>query len=122
MKLKDCALLLIAGLLAVAAIVPAHADSKRVYVYPITRQYWDVRTGETLAYIADALLPGKSRHQQQLIQDILQLNPGAFIDSDPDRLLANTRLWLPNTITRPISAQRNAEIHQFDWGYIKRTE
>ncbi len=113
---------LIAVLLVLFSTAPAHAASKRVYIYSLSQQYWDVRPGETLAYIASALLPGEPKHRQQLMQDILQLNPAAFIENDPDRLLANTRLWLPNAITKPISEQRDIEIQRFEWGYIKRSE
>jgi Tfp pilus assembly protein FimV len=112
-------MLLMAALLSSACMVQALAESKRVHVYPLTQQYWDVQTGETLSDIAAALLPGASQHRQRLINDIAELNPDAFIGGDPDRLLANQRLWLPNTITRPAS-QQNAEIQEFTWGYIKR--
>lgn len=98
------------------------AASKRVYVYPISQQYWDVRPGETLGEIAEALLPGAQQHRQLLMNDILRLNPGAFIDQNPNRLLANTRLWLPNSVTRPVSAPQDGEIQEFSWGTIKRNE
>jgi Tfp pilus assembly protein FimV len=111
--------ILLASALLLAACI-GHAASKRVYVYPVSQQYWDVRPGETLAGIAEALLPG-SAQRQSLMEEILRLNPDAFISQDPNRLLANTRLWLPNTVTRPVSDQ-NAEIQEFSWGHIKRTE
>ncbi|HEX5056684.1 MAG TPA: hypothetical protein VFX02_09320 [Gammaproteobacteria bacterium] len=98
------------------------AASKRVYVYPVSQQYWDVRPGETLGGIAEALLPGSTQHRQRLMDDILRLNPGAFIDQDPNRLLAYARLWLPNTVTRPVSAAQDNEIREFDWGYIKKIQ
>lgn len=109
--------LLIAALLCIAGI--ADAASKRVYVYPVTQQYWDVRPGEILADITRALLPGEPEHRQRLMQDIVRLNPGAFINGNPDRLLADTRLWLPGTATRPVSSRKRME--KFDWGYINRS-
>jgi Tfp pilus assembly protein FimV len=95
------------------------AESKRVHVYPLTQQYWDVQPGETMADIAAMLLPDSGVHHERLIKEIVRLNPGAFIGGNPNLLLANQRLWLPNTITRPVST-RNTRIEQYDWGYIKR--
>jgi Tfp pilus assembly protein FimV len=99
----------------------AAATSKRVEVYSLTREYWDVRPGDTLSGIAAELLPGNVRHQQQLQRDLVRLNPHAFIDGDPALLIARQRLWLPNAVTRPVqSSQPNAEIERLGWGYIKR--
>lgn len=112
------------ALLCAVCFAQAQAASKRVYVYPVNQQYWDVRPGDTLGQIAQALLPASAQHRQRLMHDILRLNPGAFIGGDPDRLLANTRLWLPNTditVTTTVSDQ-DTEIREFDWGYIKRAE
>jgi Tfp pilus assembly protein FimV len=113
--------ILLVGLL-LSPCIPALAASKRVYVYPISQQYWDVRPGETLAGIVETLLPGTQQYRQRLMDDILRLNPSAFIDQNPNRLLANTRLWLPNSVTRPVSAAQDSEIQEFDWGYIKRPQ
>jgi hypothetical protein len=112
------------GILSVTALclvlsAQAVAESKRVHVYPLTQDYWDVQPGETMGDIAVTLLPESSRHRQSLINEIVRLNPDAFINGDPGRLLANRRLWLPNIITRPVPT-RNTEIRQFDWGFIKR--
>lgn len=112
------------ALLCAVCLAAAQAASKRVYVYPVNQQYWDVRPGDTLGQIAQTLLPASGQHRQRLMHDILRLNPDAFIEGDPDRLLANRRLWLPNTdttVTTAISGQ-DAEIREFDWGYIKRQE
>jgi hypothetical protein len=108
--------------LALCLMLSAHvfAESKRVYVYPMTQHYWDVQPGETMADIAAMLLPDSGVHRQKLINEIVRLNPDAFINGNPDRLQSNQRLWLPNTVTRPVS-NRNTEIRQFNWGYIKRS-
>jgi hypothetical protein len=97
------------------------AESKRVHVYPMTQHYWDVQPGETMADIAAMLLPDSGVHRQKLINEIVRLNPDAFINGNPDRLQSNQRLWLPNTVTRPVST-RNSKIERFDWGYIKRAK
>jgi Tfp pilus assembly protein FimV len=109
-------------LLCLACSAQAQPASRHIHVYPIERQYWDVRPGDTLGGIVNALLPGASLHRQRLVDDILRLNPGAFIDGDPDRLSADVRLWLPNAVTLPVSGRPDAEIEHFDWGYIKRID
>ena len=104
---------------------PAFAESKRVEVYSLTQQYWDVKAGDTLGEIVDALLPANREKQAALMQDIVQLNPDAFINGDPNRVLANRRLWLPNTIQTPVSdnsssAAGSTTIEHFNWGNVKR--
>jgi Tfp pilus assembly protein FimV len=110
-------------LMALCLILSAQvfAESKRVHVYPMTQHYWDVQPGETMADIAAMLLPDSGMHRQKLINEIVRLNPDAFINGNPDRLQSNQRLWLPNTVTRPVST-RNSKIERFDWGYIKRAK
>ena len=103
----------------------AHAESKRVEVYSLSQQYWDVQVGDTLGEIADALLPANREKQAALMQDIVQLNPDAFINGDPNRVLANHRLWLPNTIQTPVSdntspASSETTVERFSWGSVKR--
>ncbi|HEY3486541.1 MAG TPA: hypothetical protein VGL10_00610, partial [Gammaproteobacteria bacterium] len=95
-------------------------ESKRVYVYPIKQQYWDVRPGDTLAGIASILLPADPQLQSKLAHDIFELNPDAFIDHNPNRVILNQRLWLPNTVTRPAQSRENIQIQEYDWGYIKQ--
>jgi hypothetical protein len=107
----------------VALLSLSATASRRVEVYSLSREYWDVRPGETLSSIAAELLPGDARRQQQLQRDIMHLNPHAFIAGRPSGLIARQRLWLPNAVTRPVVPvynQPNIEIERFNWGYIKR--
>lgn len=103
--------------------INAWPESVRVHVYKLSQQYWDVQYGDTLGEIVDSLLPADKSKQQRLMQDIVELNPDAFLDGDPDRLRANVRLWLPNAIQRPVEnyySGENVTIERYDWGSIKR--
>lgn len=101
---------------------PAWADSKRINVYPLSQNYWDVQWGDTLDVIVHTLIPRNTYLQERLKRDILALNPDVFPDGSPHYMLANTRLWLPNGMTQP---DLNAEtaghtIESYQWGSIKR--
>lgn len=100
----------------------AAAKSIRVHVYKLSQQYWDVLPGDTLSGIVDSLLPAGNDKQQQLMRDIVELNPGAFLDGDPDRLRANVRLWLPNAVQRPVKPRtgEHVTVEHYEWGSIKR--
>jgi hypothetical protein len=100
----------------------AGAESIRVHVYKLSQQYWDVRPGDTLSGIVDLLLPAGNDKQQQLMRDIVELNPGAFLGGDPDRLQANVRLWLPNAVQAPVKPRtgEHVTVERFEWGSIKR--
>lgn len=97
------------------------AESKRIEVYPETQTFWDVQQGDTLSGIAMQLLPRTPRLRQQLMADILKLNPTAFINQNPDRLKAQTRLWLPNATQALRHSRENGRyiIKDFSWGYIQ---
>jgi Tfp pilus assembly protein FimV len=111
--------LLAACLLPCAA---SHAESKRIEVYPLSQHYVDTRAGDTLGEIAARLLPNNPRMQQKLMDDILRLNPDAFIERNPDQLLADTRLWLPNHLSKPDSRVDSSRhtVETFSWGNIKK--
>lgn len=55
--------------------------------------YYSVKSGETLWKIASRLISNKTLSQR--IDEIFALNPGSFINMNPDRLMANTILKLP---------------------------
>ena len=98
------------------------AESKRIEVYPLTQTYWDTHYGESLSEIAATLLPNNPMLQQQLMQDIIKMNPDAFINRDADQLFAERRLWLPNTMSQPDSKVDPSKytVESFSWGNIKR--
>ena len=110
--------LIITGFLIPALVA---AESKRIEVYPETQAFWDVQPGDTLSGIVIQLTPRAPRLRQQLMADIIKLNPDAFINHNPDQLKAHIRLWLPNA-TQVLRHTRQNEryiIKDFNWGYIQ---
>ena len=99
-------------------------NSTRIEVYSLSQNYWDTQYSDTLGGIVLHLLPNNPAKHQALIQDIVQLNPDAFINGNPDQLLANKRLWLPgymkqaDTKTDPSSTT----VERYSWGNIKRAK
>jgi hypothetical protein len=104
------------------ACSPAWADSRRIEVYPLSQNYWDVQQGDTLGEIVNALMPRNRHLQQKLMRDILSLNPDVFPDGNPHLMLANRRLWLPNAVKRPDAAAGSGgdNIETYQWGSIRR--
>jgi Tfp pilus assembly protein FimV len=99
----------------------SYADSKRIEVYELSQAYWDTQPGETLGEIVQTLMPDNQYLRAKLMREIVQLNPNAFINGDPGRMLANTRLFLPNSTvgTMQKSEEANYSVKQFQWGSIK---
>lgn len=109
--------------------MPATADiragsgaSRYIEVYPVTQHYYDTRPGDSLSEIAASLLPNNPGMQRRLMQDIVRLNPQAFMNNNPNRLLAGKRLWLPSALHRPDSKvdTRHYSVESFSWGNVKR--
>ena len=97
-----------------------HADSKRIEVYELSQAYWDTKPGETLGEIVQTLMPDNQYLRARLIQEIVQLNPKAFTNGDPDLMLSNTRLFLPNsTVGAQKTEDGDYDVKQFQWGSIK---
>lgn len=114
---------LIVLLLSAMSFAPsAFAESKRIEVYSLSQNYWDTQSGETLGGIAAQLLPNNPAMQQKLMANIISQNPDAFQDNDPDYMLANTRLWLPNRTAQADSKAdpQRTQVESFSWGNIKR--
>ncbi len=127
--LKTLTLLLCSGLAiaGTASIDAAQADagqteSRRIEVYALSQNYRDTRDGDTLGEIVQELLPNNPAKWQRLQQDIVFLNPQAFIDANPDRLLAGKRLRLPGYMKQADSRVDPATItvERYSWGNIKR--
>lgn len=98
----------------------AMAESKRIKVYATSQAYWDVQTGDTLSSIVYQLIPGPASARQNLMKEIMSLNPDAFINGRPDRLKANIRLWLPNGAQnmQQFSNNDRYRVKNFSWGQI----
>ena len=99
------------------------AEPQRIEVYPQTQAYIDVIAGDTLGEIAQRLWPGMPKHQRRLQHEIVELNPQAFIDGDPNRLKKNVRLWLPGyaNALQQRRSRNPTQRQEFSWGSIKRT-
>lgn len=96
--------------------------SKRIEVYSLSQNYWDTQYGDTLGSIVHHLLPNNPGKREALQQDILHLNPDAFIGGDPAQLLADKRLWLPGYMKQADSVADPATttVERYSWGNIKR--
>ena len=110
---------------AMAFAIPAAAEqvsSKRIEVYTLSQNYWDTQYGDTLGDIVHHLLPNNPSKREALMWDILNLNPDAFIENDPARLLAGKRLQLPGYM-KQADTEANPQttiVERYSWGNIKR--
>jgi len=100
----------------------SNSKSKRIEVYSLSQHYWDTQSGDTMSEIVHQLLPNNPYKRAALQQDILHMNPGAFIDGDPAKLLAGKRLWLPGYMKQADSKADPATttVESYSWGNIKR--
>ncbi len=98
--------------------------SKRIEVYAISQNFWNVIPGEMLGDIVRQLLPDNPQKRKMLLKEIVRLNPDAFSQSNPDNLKANIRLWLPNNT--PIRGSQmdksRYETQSFSWGQVHRVK
>jgi Tfp pilus assembly protein FimV len=100
----------------------ADSASKRIEVYSLSQNYWDTQYGDTLGDIVHHLLPNNPSKREALMWDILGLNPDAFIDNDPARLLAGKRLQLPGYMKQADTKAdpQTTIVERYSWGNIKR--
>ncbi len=105
-----------------ASLHAGQTKSKRIEVYSLSQNYWDVQYGDTLSSIAHHLLPNNPAKRETLQQDILHLNPNAFIAGQPEKLLAGRRLWLPGYMKQADSKvdPTTTTVETYSWGNIKR--
>ncbi|MCW8933109.1 MAG: hypothetical protein OQK98_00150 [Gammaproteobacteria bacterium] len=96
------------------------SQSKRVEVYSISENFWDVTPGETLGDIVKQLLPDNPGLREKLLYQIVELNPDAFSQSNPDNLKANVRLWLPNNAPamRQVKDKKLFNVKSYSWGQV----
>lgn len=96
--------------------------SKRIEVYALSQNYWDTQYGDTISEIVVQLLPNNPSKHAALKRDIVNLNPDAFINADPARLLANKRLWLPGYMNQADTRVNpsSTTVESYSWGNIKR--
>ena len=70
-------------------------------------RYLHVQKGQTLHNIVKRLYPSRSKEWQGIAKEIVQLNPHAFINSDPTRMKANVRLTLPEKVS--VNSKKSVE-------------
>jgi len=106
----------------VADTYNTNSGSKRIEVYSLSQNYWDTQYGDTLSSIVYHLLPNNPSKRAALQEDILHLNPDAFIGGDPAMLLAGKRLWLPGYMKQADSSANPSTtiVETYSWGNIKR--
>ncbi len=97
-------------------------ESRRIEVYSLSQNYWDTRYGDTLGEIVIHLLPNNPSKRAALAQDIVHLNPRAFINGDSSQLLADKRLQMPGYMTQADTRADPAvtTVESYSWGNIKR--
>lgn len=97
-------------------------NSKRIEVYSLSQNYWDIQHGDTLGEIVLQLLPHNPAKHEALKQNIVHLNPHVFISGNPGKMLANKRLWLPGYMKHADSKVNpaTAAVETYSWGNIKR--
>lgn len=117
-----CLFLCGAVLFYVNNTIAAQQQSHRIEVYALTENFWDTKPGDTLDKIVTRLLPNNPSKRELLKQDIVQLNPQAFIDNNPAKLLANKRLWMPGYMKKADTKADPATtiVERYSWGNIKR--
>ena len=123
-------LLLITVYLAAGLLMQAVADdfssdqSTRIEVYSLSQNYWDTRYGDTLSDIVLHLLPDNPSKHATLKLAIVKLNPHAFINDNPSRLLAGKRLWLPGYMKHADTRANPATttVETYSWRNIKRSK
>jgi len=130
---KTATLLIFSGFLAANSIVAIadtynnnseikQTNSKRIEVYSLSQNHWDTQYGDTLSEITLHLLPNNSARHEALKREIVHLNPHAFINDNPEKLLAKQRLWLPGYMKQPDSKVNPSTtiVETYSWGNIKR--
>jgi len=119
--MKKCTVLLLSVIFSGLLISSSFANpAKRVEVYSISQNYWDVTPGETLGDIVKQLLPDNPGLREKLLYQIVELNPDAFSQSNPDNLKANVRLWLPNNAPamRKVKDKKLFSVKSYSWGQV----
>ncbi|MFW2372386.1 MAG: FimV family protein [Gammaproteobacteria bacterium] len=97
------------------------AESRHIHVYSVSQAYYDVKPGDTLGEISQQILPNTPSMRKRLMTEIVQTNPEAFINRDPNQLRAHVRLWLPNHTPGPGNKvdKDKFTIKEYSWGYTK---
>ena len=95
--------------------------SKRIEVYALSQNHWNIQPGDTLGGIVQHLLPNNPTKHAALKKDNVHLNPKAFIKGNPELLLAGKRLQLAGYMKQADSIDDPAktQFERFCWDDIK---
>ena len=95
---------------------------KRIEVYSLNQNYWDIQPGDTLSNIVHHLLPNNPSKHSTLKNEIVHLNPQAFVNGNAELLLAGKRLHLPGYMQQAdsIADPATTKVESYSWGNIKR--
>ena len=94
----------------ISSLYPAVSAADEIYNADI--RYLHVQKGQTLHNIVRRLYPERVKEWPKLTQDIIKLNPEAFVDNDPAKMKAGSRLKLPkrmvvrSTPARPVKLKK----------------
>lgn len=83
-------------ILFIFSLGPADSIAKEAYSADV--RYLHVQKGQTLHNIVRRLYPQRRKEWQNLTNEIVRLNPHAFIDNDPTKMKADVRLNLPKKV------------------------
>jgi len=94
----------------ISSLYPAVSAADEIYNADI--RYLHVQKGQTLHNIVRRLYPERVKEWPKLTQDIIKLNPEAFVDNDPAKMKAGSQLKLPkrmvvrSTPARPLKLKK----------------
>jgi Tfp pilus assembly protein FimV len=121
-RLSVTLVLLCSSLAAVSHADEHDRSAKRIEVYALTQNIWEIQPGDTLSEITARLLPNNPAKWASLQQDIMLLNPEVFIDADPKKMIAGKVLRLPGYMKQADSKTdpKTTIVETYSWGNIKR--
>ena len=121
-RLSIALVLLCCSFAAVSHAGEHDLSAKRIEVYALTQNVWEIQPGDTLSEISAQLLPNNPAKWASLQQDILLLNPDVFINADPKKMIAGKVLRLPGYMKQADSKTdpKVTIVETYSWGNIKR--
>ncbi len=96
-------------ILAIPATAVAAKDDYKTEI-----RYLHVQPGQTLHNIVSKLYPAKKNEWPRIRQDIIRMNPHAFVDGKESRMKADIRLTLPKTRIKKTKALTKVQKHVGD--------
>ncbi len=111
-KLRNCldaVALVVACGASLAAAQPAAWVTDPVARQSIEQGYWIVRPGDGLRAIARRFFPGDRARANALRDELIRLNPQAFLRGDPNAVIVGARIALPPELGAAAAPSRAAE-------------